>query len=63
MKRVDWDMLNRQAQCVIWWTLAFNIVFDIVKEKTTAGLMNAGMMNALLSMYKKPFAVNKVYLM
>lgn len=38
-------------------------MFDIVKEKTIAGLMNAGMMNALLSMYKKPFAVNKVYLM
>ena len=39
-------------------TLARNVAFNIVYEKTTAGLMRA-----LLNMYEKPSALNKVHLM
>ena len=39
-------------------TLAKNIAFNIVNEKTTAGLMKV-----LSDMYEKPSATNKVYLM
>ena len=39
-------------------TLAKNITFNIVNEKTTVGLMKA-----LSDMYEKPSAANKVYLM
>ena len=39
-------------------TLAKNVVFNIVNEKTIGCLMKA-----LSDMYKKPSAANKVYLM
>ena len=38
--------------------LSRNVAFNIVKEKTTVGLMAA-----LFSMYEKPSASNKVHLM
>ena len=39
-------------------TLAKNVAFNIVNEKTIAGLMKA-----LSDMYEKPSVANKVYLM
>ena len=54
----DWNLLDRQALRVIRLTLSRNVAFNIVKEKTTAGLMAA-----LSSMYEKPSASNKVHLM
>ncbi|KAF7850214.1 hypothetical protein BT93_L5735 [Corymbia citriodora subsp. variegata] len=58
MKDAEWELLDRQVMGVIRLTLSQNISFNIVKEKTTAGLMKA-----LSNMYEKPFAINKVYLM
>ena len=54
----DWNLLDRQALGVIRLTLSRNFAFNIVKEKTTAGLMAA-----LSSMYEKPSASKKVHLM
>ena len=54
----DWNLLDRQALGVIRLTLSRNVAFNIVKEKTTTGLMAA-----LSSMYEKPSASNKVHLM
>ncbi|XP_028220274.1 uncharacterized protein LOC114401894 [Glycine soja] len=58
MKQEEWNLLDRQALGVIRLTLAKNVAFNIVNEKTTAGLMKA-----LSDMYEKPSATNKVYLM
>ncbi|KAL5550003.1 hypothetical protein UlMin_000179 [Ulmus minor] len=58
MKDEDWALLDRQALRVIRLTLSRNIAFTIAKEKTTASLMAT-----LSSMYEKPSASNKVYLM
>ena len=58
MKQADWELLDRRAMGVIRLTLARNVAFNIVKEKTTAGLMKA-----ISDMYEKPSAINKVYLM
>nr|MCH9869693.1 retrotransposon gag domain-containing protein [Serratia marcescens] len=54
----EWDLLDRQALGVVRLTLARNVAFNIINEKTTAGLMQA-----LSNMYEKPSASNKVYLM
>ena len=58
MEQVDWELLDRQALGVIRLTLAKNVAFNILNEKTTAELMKA-----LSNMYEKPSAANKVYLM
>ena len=61
IKEDDWNLLDRQALGVIRLTFSrnvANVAFNIVKEKTTAGLMAA-----LSSMYEKPSASNKVHLM
>ncbi|KHN22851.1 Retrovirus-related Pol polyprotein from transposon TNT 1-94, partial [Glycine soja] len=58
MKQEEWNLLDRQALGVIRLTLAKNVAFNIVNEKTTAGLIKA-----LSNMYEKPSATNKVYLM
>ncbi|KAE8704670.1 hypothetical protein F3Y22_tig00110447pilonHSYRG00005 [Hibiscus syriacus] len=58
MKNEDWPLLDKQALGVIRLTLSRNVDFNIAKEKTTAGLMTA-----LSTMYEKPSASNKVYLM
>ncbi|KHN35463.1 Retrovirus-related Pol polyprotein from transposon TNT 1-94, partial [Glycine soja] len=58
MKQEEWNLLDRQALGVIRLTLAKNVAFNIVNEKTTAGLMKA-----LSDMYEKPSVANKVYLM
>jgi len=41
MKQEEWNLLDRQALGMIRLTLAKNIAFNIINEKTTAGLMNA----------------------
>ena len=41
MKQEKWNLLDRQALGVIRLTLAKNIAFNIVNEKTTVGLMKA----------------------
>jgi len=58
MSKADWDLLDRQALGVIRLMLTRNVAFNIINEKTTAGLMKA-----LSNMYEKPSASNKVYLM
>jgi len=58
MKQEEWNLLDRQALGVIRLTLAKNVAFNIVNEKTIAGLMKA-----LSDMYEKSSAANKVYLM
>ena len=54
----DWAVLDRKALGTIRLTLSSSVAFNILKEKTTAGLMAA-----LSKMYEKPSASNKVYLM
>ncbi|KAG5028948.1 hypothetical protein JHK82_012546 [Glycine max] len=56
MRQEEWNLLDRQALGVIILTLAKNIAFNIVNEKTTAGLMKV-----LSDMYEKPSAANNVY--
>jgi len=58
MKQEEWNLLDRQALGVIRLTLAKNVVFNIINEKTIAGLMKA-----LSDMYEKPSTINKVSLM
>lgn len=58
MKEDEWVLFNRQVLGVILLTLAYNVVFNIVNEKTIIGLMTA-----LSNIYEKPSVVNKVYLM
>ncbi|KHN11113.1 Retrovirus-related Pol polyprotein from transposon TNT 1-94, partial [Glycine soja] len=55
MRQEEWNLLDRQALGVIRLTLAKNVAFNIVNEKTIAGLMKA-----LSDMYEKPSAVNKI---
>ena len=57
MEQTDWDLLDRQTLGVVHLTLARNVAFDIIKEKTT------DLMKVLSNMYEKPSALNKVYLM
>nr|KYP37034.1 Retrovirus-related Pol polyprotein from transposon TNT 1-94 [Cajanus cajan] len=58
MKQEEWNLLDRQALGVIRLTLAKNVAFNIVNEKTTASLMKT-----LSDMYEKPSAANKVHIM
>ena len=58
MRQEEWKLLDRQALGMIRLTLAKNVAFNIINEKTTTGLMNA-----LSDMYEKSSAANKVYLM
>ena len=57
MEQADWDLLDRQTLGVVRLTLARNMAFNIVKEKTTSDLMKG-----LSNMYEKPSTSNKVYL-
>ena len=54
----DWNLLDRNVLGVIRLNLSRLVVHNVVKEKTTVDLMKA-----LTSMYEKPLANNKVYLM
>jgi len=57
MTEAEWELLDRQALGVIRLSLAKNVAYNIVNERTTSGLLNA-----LTNMYEKPSASNKVYL-
>jgi len=57
MKDEDWALLDRQALEVIHLMLSCNVAFNIVKEITTSGLIEA-----LSRMYEKPSTSNKVHL-
>ena len=58
MKEEKCKLKDRQALGLIRLTLSRNVAFNIVKEKTTSGLLKA-----LSNMYEKPSAMKKVYLM
>ena len=58
MEQSAWDLLDRQTLGVVRLSLARNRAFNIVKEKATADLMKA-----LVNIYEKASASNKVYLM
>jgi hypothetical protein len=54
----EWAMLDRKALAVIRLSLSKLVAHNVVKEKTTSGLMAA-----LSSMYEKPSANKKVHRM
>ena len=58
MKDEEWEILDRKALGTIWLSLAASVAFNISKEKTTKGLMDA-----LAKLYEKPSTLNKVFLM
>jgi hypothetical protein len=57
-KDEEWEILDRKALGTIRLSLAASVDFNISKEKTTKGLMDA-----LAKLYEKPLASNKVFLM
>ena len=59
MKDEHWNLLDRQVLGVIRLTLSRFVAHNVVKKKKTT----VNLMNALSSMYEKPSANNKVYLM
>jgi hypothetical protein len=58
MKDEEWEILDRKALGTIWLSLAASMVFNISKENTMKGLMDA-----LAKLYEKPSTSNKVFLM
>ena len=54
MSNTEWAGLDRKAMSVIRLSLSKNVAFNILKEKTAKGIMEA-----LSNMYEKPSA-NKV---
>ena len=56
MKDQEWEVLDRKALGTIRLCLASSVDFNISKEKTTKGVMNA-----LAKLYEKPSASNKVF--
>ena len=58
MTTEQWKLKDRQALGLIRLTLSRNVTFNIIKEKTTSGLLKT-----LSNMYEKPSVMNKVYLM
>ena len=57
-KDEEWEIIDRKALWTIGLSLATSVAFNISKEKTTKGLMDA-----LAKLYEKPSASNKVFLM
>jgi hypothetical protein len=57
-KDEEWDILDRKALGMIRLSLEASVSFNISKEKTPKGLMDA-----LAKLYEKPLASNKVFLM
>jgi hypothetical protein len=57
-KDEEWEILDRKALGTIRLSLVASVAFNISKEKTTKGLMDA-----LDKLYEKPSASNKVFLM
>ena len=58
MTMEKWKLKDLQALGLIRLTLSRNVVFNIIKEKTTSNLLKA-----LANMYEKSSAMNKMYLM
>jgi hypothetical protein len=58
MKDKEWEILDRNALGTIQLSLAASLAFNISKENTTKGLMDA-----LEKLYEKPSASNNVFLM
>ncbi|KAL6498549.1 hypothetical protein OROHE_026490 [Orobanche hederae] len=57
MAEADWALLDRKALGIVRLSLARNVAYNIVNEKTTHGLIQT-----LSNMYEKPTAANKVHL-
>jgi hypothetical protein len=57
-KDEEWEILDIKALGTIQLSLAASVAFNISKEKTTKGLMDA-----LAKLYEKPSSSNKVFLM
>ncbi|VFQ70683.1 unnamed protein product, partial [Cuscuta campestris] len=57
MSDADWAGLDRKAMSVIRLSLTKNVAFNILKETTAKGIMEA-----LSNIYEKPSAANKVFL-
>ncbi|GJR97628.1 NB-ARC domains-containing protein [Tanacetum coccineum] len=57
IKHEDWAQLDRQALGVVRLSLAKNVAFNILNEKTTLGLLKS-----LSNMYEKPSVSKKVFL-
>ena len=58
MLEAEWDLLDRKALGRIWLCLAPSVAFNITKAKMTEDLMKT-----LATLYEKPSASNKVFLM
>ena len=58
MSNDEWDLLDRKTLGSIWLCLAPSVAFNITKAKTTEDLMKT-----LATLYEKPSASNKVFLM
>jgi len=58
MKDEEWNLLDRKALETIRLCLSASVAFNISKETTTSGFMEA-----LSRLYEKPSASNKVFLM
>jgi hypothetical protein len=58
MKDEEWEILDRKALGTIWLSLAALMAFNISKENTMKGLMDA-----LAKLYEKSFMSNKLFLM
>ncbi|GJZ83473.1 retrovirus-related pol polyprotein from transposon TNT 1-94 [Tanacetum coccineum] len=57
IKAEDWALLDRQALGAVRLSLAKNVAYNVVNEKTTYVLLKA-----LSNMYEKPSTSNKVFL-
>ena len=57
MSNDEWDLLDRKALGRIWLCLAPSVAFNITKIKMTEELMKT-----LATLYEKPSASNKVFL-
>lgn len=53
-----WNSKDNKARAIFTLSLAKSVAFNIMKETTARG-----MMDALTNMYEKPSAANKVFLM
>ena len=58
MTDAKWDILDRKTPETVWLCLAALVAFNILIEKRIEGLIRA-----LVKLYEKPSASNKVFLM
>lgn len=57
MTQAQWETLDKKAKAFIRLALSKDVAFNILKETSTKGIMEA-----LSNMYEKPSAANKVFL-